>query len=168
MEWSRHLGQHSPQRDGSRRHLLHFVALFLHPFVILHFHASYNMAPNTVDLAEWVVVSQDDEKKRGEPKKIPMVMKPKITLKVAKAVDNESASFSEASLGRSDWEWKPEEDASSVESGSSADHDSSAYEQKKGQYNQQREQNQKWFPTKRNKMRVPHPNSRGHAKRRGL
>ena len=33
-----------------------------------------------------------------------MVMKPKITLKVAKAVDNESASFSEASLGRSDWE----------------------------------------------------------------
>ena len=55
-----------------------------------------------------------------------MVMKPKITLKVAKAVHNESASFSEASLGRSDWEWKPEEDASSVESGSSADHDSSS------------------------------------------
>ena len=54
-----------------------------------------------------------------------MVMKPKITLKVAKAVDNETASFSEASLGRSDWEWKPEEDASSVESGSSAEHDSS-------------------------------------------
>ena len=55
-----------------------------------------------------------------------MVMKPKITLKVAKAVDNESASFSDASLGCSDWEWKPEEDASSVEAGSSADHDSSS------------------------------------------
>ena len=53
-----------------------------------------------------------------------MVMKPKITLKVAKVVDNESASFSKPSLGRSDWEWKPEEDASSVESGSSAYHDS--------------------------------------------
>ena len=49
-----------------------------------------------------------------------MLMKPKITLKVAQAVDNEGASFSEASLGRSDWEWKPEEDASSAESGSSA------------------------------------------------
>ena len=36
-----------------------------------------------------------------------MSMKPKITLKVAKAVDNEGASFSEASLGRSDGEWKP-------------------------------------------------------------
>ena len=35
-----------------------------------------------------------------------MVMKLKITLKVAQAVDNEGASFSEASLGRSDWEWK--------------------------------------------------------------
>ena len=55
-----------------------------------------------------------------------MVMKPKITLKVAKAVDNESMSFSEASLGRSDWEWKPEEDASSLEFGCSADHDSSS------------------------------------------
>ena len=53
-------------------------------------------------------------------------MKPKITLKVAKAVDNESTSFSESFLGRSDWEWKPEEDATSVESGSSADHDSSS------------------------------------------
>ena len=31
-----------------------------------------------------------------------MVMKPKITLKVAQAIDNEGASFSEASLGRSD------------------------------------------------------------------
>ena len=83
------------------------------------------VAPNTVDLMEWVVVSQDDEKKKGRAKKIPMVMKPKITLKVAKAVDNKSASFSEASLGRPDWEWKLEEDASSVESGSSADNDSS-------------------------------------------
>ena len=54
-----------------------------------------------------------------------MVMRPKITMKVAKAVNNESASFFEASLGYSDWEWKPEEDASSVESGSSAGHDSS-------------------------------------------
>ena len=43
-----------------------------------------------------------------------------------------------------------------------------AYEQKKGQYDQQREQNQVWFPTKRNKMRVPNANSRGHAKKRGL
>ena len=73
-------------------------------------------------------------KKRGRAKKIPMVMKPKITLKVAKAVDNESASFSEASLGRSDWEWKPEEDASSVESGSSADHDSSSGNERGSQY----------------------------------
>ena len=56
-----------------------------------------------------------------------MVMKPKITLTVAHAVDNEGASFSEASLGRSDWEWKPEEDASFAESGSSADHDSSSH-----------------------------------------
>ena len=72
------------------------------------------VAPNTVGLTEWVAVSQDDEKKKGRAKKIPMVMKPKITLKVAKVADNESASFSEASLGRSDWEWKPEEDASSV------------------------------------------------------
>ena len=55
-----------------------------------------------------------------------MVMKPKITLKVALAVDNEGASFSKAYPGRSDGEWKPEEDASSAESGSSADHDSSS------------------------------------------
>ena len=41
------------------------------------------VAPNTIDLTEWVVVSQDDEKKRGRAKKIPMLMKPKITLKVA-------------------------------------------------------------------------------------
>ena len=55
-----------------------------------------------------------------------MVMMPKITLKVALAVDNEGASFSEAYLGRSDCEWKPEEDASSAESGSCADHVSSS------------------------------------------
>ena len=83
------------------------------------------VAPNTFDLTEWVVVNQDDEEKKGRGKKIPMVMKPKITLKVAKPVDNESASFSEASVGRSDWEWKPEEDASFVESRSSAHHHSS-------------------------------------------
>ena len=53
-------------------------------------------------------------------------MKPKITLKVAKAVDNKSASFSEASLARSDWDWKPEEDATSVESKSYADNHSSS------------------------------------------
>ena len=41
------------------------------------------VAPNTVDLTEWVVVGQDDEKKRGRSKKIPMLMMPKITLKVA-------------------------------------------------------------------------------------
>ena len=34
-----------------------------------------------------------------------MVKKLKVTLKVAEAVDNQGASFSEASLGRSDWEW---------------------------------------------------------------
>ena len=79
------------------------------------------VAPNTVDLTEWVVVSQ--EKEKGRAKKIPMVMKHKITLKVAKAVDNEGASFFEASPGSSDWEWKPEEDATSLGSGSSADHD---------------------------------------------
>ena len=70
-------------------------------------HCHPTVAPNTVDLTEWVVVSQDDEKKRRRAKKIPMVMKPKITLKVANTVDNERASFYEASLGRSDWEWKP-------------------------------------------------------------
>ena len=53
-------------------------------------------------------------------------MTPKITLKVARAVDNEGAFFSQASLGRSDWEWRPEEDPSSAESASSADHDSSS------------------------------------------
>ena len=53
-------------------------------------------------------------------------MEPKITFKVAHAVDNEGASFPEASLGRSDGEWKPEEDASFAESGSSVDHDSSS------------------------------------------
>ena len=76
-----------------------------------------NVAPNTVELTEWVVVSQDDEKKGGQAKKISMLMKPKITLKVAKAVDNEGASFSEASLGRLVWELKPEEDASSTHQG---------------------------------------------------
>ena len=59
------------------------------------------VAPNTVDLTEWVVVSQDDEKQKGRAKKIPMVMKPNITWKVAHAVDNQGACFSEASLGRS-------------------------------------------------------------------
>ena len=34
------------------------------------------VAPNTVDLTEWVVVSLDDEKKKGRAQKIPMVMKP--------------------------------------------------------------------------------------------
>ena len=43
-------------------------------------------------------------KKKRQAKKIPMVMKPKMKLKkVAQAVDNEGASFSEASLGRSVW-----------------------------------------------------------------
>ena len=46
-------------------------------------------------------------------------MKPKITLKVG-------ASFSKASLGHSDWEWKLEEYASSAESRSSADQDSTS------------------------------------------
>ena len=54
-----------------------------------------------------------------------MLMKPKITLKVAQAVDNEGASLSEAFLFRSEWEWKPEGDARSVEFGSFADHNSS-------------------------------------------
>ena len=53
-------------------------------------------------------------KKRSVPKKVPAVMKPKISLKVAQAVDSKATSYSEASLGRSDWEWKPEEDASSA------------------------------------------------------
>ena len=48
------------------------------------------VAPNTVAFTEWVVVNQDNEKKTGRAKKIPMVMKPKITLKVAKASDNQS------------------------------------------------------------------------------
>ena len=75
--------------------------------------------PNTVDLKEWVVASRDDENKKGRAKKIPVLMKPKITLKVAHAVDSE-ASYIEASLGHLDWEWKPEEDASSAESGCAA------------------------------------------------
>ena len=41
------------------------------------------VAPNTIDLTEWVVASRDDENKRGRAKKIPMLMKPKVTLKVA-------------------------------------------------------------------------------------
>ena len=84
------------------------------------------IAPNTVDMTEYVVVSRDDEKKEQRDNKIFMVMKPKITLKVAKAVDNESASSSKWCLGRSDWQWKPEGDATSVESRSSADHYSSS------------------------------------------
>ena len=75
---------------------------------------------------ERVVVSQDVEIKKGRAKKVPMVMKAKIFLTVAKAVDNEGASFAEGFTGHSNWEWKPEEDAISVESGSSADHDSSS------------------------------------------
>ena len=50
-------------------------------------------------------------------------MKPKKkpkTLKVAQAVENEGASFSKASRGRLDWQWKPEEDAGFAESGSLA------------------------------------------------
>ena len=38
-----------------------------------------------------------------------------------------------------------------------------AYKEKKGQCDQQREQNQKWSPTKGNKIRVPNPNSRGQG-----
>ena len=76
------------------------------------------VAPNTVDITECVVDRQDDQKKKGRAKKNPMAMKPNIMLKVAKAVGNQSASFYEASRGRSHCEWKPEEDASSVESGS--------------------------------------------------
>ena len=53
-------------------------------------------------------------------KRIPVVMRSKITLKVAHAVDSEDTSYSEASLGRADWECKPEEDSRSAESGSDA------------------------------------------------
>ena len=81
---------------------------------------------NTVDLIEWVAVSQDDENKKKGAKKLPGLMRPKITLKGAQAVDNGGASYSEASLGPRDWEWRPEEDASSTESGSAADLDSSS------------------------------------------
>ena len=84
------------------------------------------LPPNTLDLTEWVVVSRDDAKKKERVKKIPVVMKPKILLKVAQAVDSEAMSYSEASLGRSDWELKPEEDASSAESGFAAHHDLSS------------------------------------------
>ena len=70
---------------------------------------------------ERVVVSRDDAKTKERAKKILVVMKPKITLRVAKAVDSEGTFYSEDSLGRSDWEWKLEEDASSAESGSAAD-----------------------------------------------
>ena len=84
------------------------------------------VAPNNVDLTEWVVVSQEDERKKGASQKNPHGDEAQDHLKVAKAIDNESASFCEASLGRYDWEWKPEEDASVVESGSSAGNDSSS------------------------------------------
>ena len=83
-------------------------------------------APDTIDLMEWVVVTLHDENNKWGSKKIAMVMKPKIALKVALVVDNEGASFSEAPLGRSDWECKPEEDARSAESAFSGDHDSSS------------------------------------------
>ena len=82
--------------------------------------------PNTLDLTEWVIVSRDDAKKKERAKKIPTVMKPKITLKVAQAVDSEATSYSEASLGHSDWEWKLEEDASSAADSSSSGSETSA------------------------------------------
>ena len=63
---------------------------------------------NTFDLTEWVVDGRDDAKKKERAKKLPVVMKPKITLKVAQAVDSKATSYCEASLGRSHWEWKPE------------------------------------------------------------
>ena len=44
------------------------------------------VAPNTLDWIEWVVVSRDDAEKGGRVKKIPVVMRPKITLKVAPSV----------------------------------------------------------------------------------
>ena len=84
------------------------------------------VAPNTVDISERVVVSQVVEKGRGRAKKIPMLTKPNITLKVAQMLDNEGAFFFESSLGRSDWEWKMKEDASSANFGSFAGEDSSA------------------------------------------
>ena len=43
-----------------------------------------------------------------------------------------------------------------------------ACEQNKEQYNQQREQNKKWSPKKKIKIRVPNPNSRCHATKCGL
>ena len=56
------------------------------------------MPPNTLDLTEWVVVNRDDaEKKKERAKRIPVVMRLKITLKVAHAVDSEATSYSEAS-----------------------------------------------------------------------
>ena len=81
---------------------------------------------NTLDLTECMVVSRDDAEKKEQAQKIPLVMKPEIILKVAHAVDSEGTSYFEASLGRSDWEWKAEEDASSAESWSAADPDSSS------------------------------------------
>ena len=81
---------------------------------------------NWFDGMGWVAVSQDDENKTGRARKIPMLMKPKITLKVAHAVDNEGASFFEASLGCLDWEWDPQEDATSAKSRSTTDQDSSS------------------------------------------
>ena len=60
------------------------------------------MPPNTIDFKEWVAVSRDDENKRWRPRNIPVLLKPEITLKVAKAVDSEDASYIEASLGCSD------------------------------------------------------------------
>ena len=69
-----------------------------------------------VDLTGWVVVSRDDENIKGQARKLVILLKSKITLKVAQAVSSKATSYSEASLGRLDWEWKLEEDASSAES----------------------------------------------------
>ena len=77
--------------------------------------------PHTLDLTKWVVVSKDDAKTKERAKKIPVVIKGKITLKVVEAVDGEATSYSEASLGRSDGEWKLEEDASYTKPRSATD-----------------------------------------------
>ena len=74
---------------------------------------------DSIDLKDWKIAAQQTKKKvRG--KKIPSVLRPSITLKVAQAAGSnttsEVTSFSEASMGCSDAEWKPEDSELSTNS----------------------------------------------------
>ena len=83
---------------------------------------------DSIDLKDWKVATQQTEKKvRG--KKIPSVLRPSITLKVAQVAGSnttcEVTSFSEASMGRSDAEWKLEDSELSTDNSDTSDTSSS-------------------------------------------